>query len=310
MSDSLPGSLVDKGIQLKDVFTEVKHNETLGLSHGGQLRLFHMVMHNDKFFTDDLQGVLYRNLARYVFSRAKLEDFAENGEVEIAVSQAMKIMRENGGVDSEGTGNDLGEILVYAFLEEMLHAPKIMSRVELYTELSQFKSECEGIHLLSPDDGEDNLNYQLVFGASNIVGSLEDAIDRAFETIAKIEKRENREILMVQKTAMDRMVKNSTAKRLEEVILPNPDRASSYNTAFGVFLGYSLGIDSEAHEEDFRTLAEQKMEYDIREYADYIARKIKDGGLGHHSFYFYVVPFNDADLEKRQIMDNVLSGGI
>lgn len=310
MSEALSGSVIQKGLKLEDVFFEVEHHEMLGLRRKGQLRLFHMVMHSNKFFADDLQAVLYRNLARYVFSRAKLEDFKKNDELESAVSQAMRVMQENGDADSEGTGNALSEILIYAFLEEMLHAPKIMSRVELYTELSQFKSECKGIHLLSPEDGDGELRYQLVFGASHIVGVLQDAIDNAFDTIMKIEKRENREIVMVQKTAMDRMVEGEQAKRLKEIIIPNPGQSTSYDTAYGVFLGYSLGLKTEDRGEEFETLAKQKMEYDIKYYAPYIAKKIKDNGLNNHSFYFYVVPFNDAEQDKHEIMDNVLKGGV
>ena len=310
VSDALSGSVIQKGLKLEDVFFEVEHNETLGLRRKGQLRLFHMVMHSNRFFTDDLQAVLYRNLARYVFSRAKLEDFKKNEELETAVSQAMRIMRENGGADSEGTGNGLSEILIYVFLEEILHAPKIMSRVELYTELAQFKSECKGIHLLAPEDGESELHYQLVFGASQIIGDLQDAIDCAFDAILKIEGHENREIVMVQKTAMDRMVEGKEAERLKEIIIPNPGQSTSYDTAYGVFLGYSLGLRMEDRGEEFESLAKKKMEYDIKYYAPYIAKKIKDNGLDNHSFYFYVVPFNDAEHDKHEIMDNVLKGGV
>lgn len=28
-----------------------------------------------------------------------------------------------------------------------------------------------------------------------------------------------------------------------------------------------------------------------------------------HSFYFYILPLNDADVEKAQIMDRVMNGG-
>lgn len=43
----------------------------------------------------------------------------------------------------------------------------------------------------------------MVFGASNIVDDIKTAIDRAFETIRKIDSHESREILMVQKTVLD-----------------------------------------------------------------------------------------------------------
>lgn len=32
--------------------------------------------------------------------------------------------------------------------------------------------------------------------------------------------------------------------------------------------------------------------------------------MGTHSFYFYILPFNDADDEKRSIMKVLLEGGV
>ena len=309
MSESLSPTMRQKGLRLKDIFTEVEHQETLGLRRRGQLRLFHMAMHNNRFFTDNLQNVLYHNLARYVFSRAQMEDFKNNDELDVAIAEAMRIMRENGGAEAEGTGSAMSEILVYAFLEEMLEARKILSRVELYNELSQFKSECKGIHLLPPDEGAGELHYQLVFGASRIVGELEDAINYAFETIQKIEKHENREIVMLQKTSLDRMVNDAEGKFLKSIIIPEPGEPTNYDTAYGVFLGYSLGLNKDRGEE-FVRLAKEKMAFDLKTWAPLIAKRIKENGLENHSFYFYLVPFDDAEADSRQIMDNVLKGGV
>lgn len=39
-------------------------------------------------------------------------------------------------------------------------------------------------------------------------------------------------------------------------------------------------------------------------------KKISDNGLGLHSFYFHVLPFNDAEEEKKSVMDAVLKGDV
>ena len=67
----------------------------------------------------------------------------------IAEVHALDIMKRNGNPGQKGTGNDLGEILLYVFLEQVLGAPKIMSKVELQTGAKQYGSKCDGIHLLS-----------------------------------------------------------------------------------------------------------------------------------------------------------------
>ena len=52
------------------------------------------------------------------------------------------------------------------------------------------------------------------------------------------------------------------------------------------------------------------MRADIKRYIPYILQKIKDNHLGTHSFYFYFLPFNDAEEEKKAIMEAVLEGDV
>ena len=54
-------------------------------------------------------------------------------------------MRENGAADTKGTGNELGEMLVYTLLEEKLDAPKILSRVELSTDAVRPVTRCQAV---------------------------------------------------------------------------------------------------------------------------------------------------------------------
>ena len=41
-----------------------------------------------------------------------------------------------------------------------------------------------------------------------------------------------------------------------------------------------------------------------------IPQKIKDCGLENHAFYFYLLPLNDAEAEKKSIMQHVLDGDV
>lgn len=62
--------------------------------------------------------------------------------------------------------------------------------------------------------------------------------------------------------------------------------------------------------QDFPDIVEEKMQADIKRNIDYILNKILSNGLGQHSFYFYVLPFNDAETEKKAIMEAVLKGDV
>ena len=309
MSAALSKTLKDK--DMDRIFAEVPCAEDLGLRKPGQLRLFHLLVRDDKFYHEDLERWLYRNLSRYVFSRAMLEQLKRDDDLDAAIDRAIQTMKENGQPDKKGVGNELGEMLIYAFLEGKLSAPKLMSRVELSTDLSQYRSVCESIHLFSGEDETGAPFNQMVFGTSNIVGEIRYAIDNAFDAIMRIEARSSREIQMVEKTAFDRTFDDSEIAFLRDVIIPAPNAQSKYRTAYGIFLGYSIGAIAREHPEmSYEELVTRKMIADIHKHAQHIADKIKDNGLDDHSFYIYIVPFMDAETNKSEIMDHVMKGAV
>lgn len=309
MAEDISGTLKKKS--LDGIFNEVPHTETLGISNNEELRLFYLKVRGKKFYTGDLQTALYRNIGKYVFSRTALEDFHINDDDDSVISQALKVMRENGAADTKGTGNELGEMLVYTLLEEKLDAPKILSRVELSTDAVNYSSECESIHLLTLGEADGQATYEMVFGTSNIVGDIQDAIDNAFEAILRIEKRSAREIKMVEKTALSRFYKESEIDFIKKLIIPQQGGSGDYEIAYGVFLGYTLGINPAGYtNEQYAAMVEKRLDLDIKSHAAYIAKKIVDLGLDGHSFYFYILPFDDAELNKKEIMENVMKGDV
>ena len=291
------------------VFCEVTQPEPVAWSTQGQLRLFHLKIRNNKLNPEEMKTLLYKNIGEYVFSRAKLEKFRVLGDAYSVGAQAMRVIRENGGADVKGTGGELGEMLTYSFLKEKLHAPKLMSRVELTTDAKQYNSTCDSIHLLT--SGTSGLPYhQVVFGASNIVGDLKYAIDGAFEIILEIENNEDKELHMVDNVIFDRLLNEDEIALAQDIFLPIPNKTTSYNTSYGVFLGYSLGLSQEYPVDEYEAIVEEKMQEDIRIHLGYILDKIKDNGLGMHSFYFYILPLNDAEEEKKSIMETILKGDV
>ena len=212
-----------------------------------------------------------------------LEQLRQADDLDAATDKPIHAMLENGAVDQKGFGNELGEMLIYAFLEGKLAAPKLMSRVELSTELAQYRSMCESIHLFSGINETGVPFNQMVFGASNIVGDIRDAVDHAFDVISRIEQHAVRAI--------------------------QPNAKNNYQTAYGIFLGYSIGVNAHDHPGmDFEDLVTRKMVADIQQHARYIASKVIDNGLDEHSFYIFILPFMDAESNKSDIMSHVMKG--
>lgn len=245
------------------VFQEVSQPELVNWTTEGELRLFHLLIRNNKINVEDLKKFLYMSIGDYVFSRAKIERFSQSGNRDAVIAQAQRALKKNGGADIHGAGSELGEVLNYSFMEEKLHAPKLMSRIEIDTDGKQYGSACDSIHLL-PNATSGRPYHQVVFGTSNIVGDLGYAIDGAFERIDNIEKNENKEIHMVHQLAFDRLVSDEEIALVEDILIPTPEKKPSYNTSYGVFLGYSLGLGKGYPVEKYEALAEEKIQADIK----------------------------------------------
>ena len=309
MSDSFEKTI--SGGKFDEIFTEVSHTETLNLKNPGQLRLFHLNVNNNTFSFDRLEVFLRKNIGQYVFSRSQIENYHVEGDVYSVGMDAIDIMKRNGAPGQKGTGNDLGEIMLYVFLEQVLGAPKIMSRVELQTGAKQYDSKCDGVHLLSLEQTSGMPYYHLVFGTSSIVGDMKKAVDSAFDAIAEIEKRSTLERTLAENTVFSKSFDKDKIQKIKDLLIPSKGRTVPCDTAYGVFLAYKLGLNPANYSlVDFRNALIQKMKLDIYKHVSYINKKIDSLSLGNYSFYFYILPLNDADTEKTQIMDRVINGGI
>lgn len=304
-------SSINKTIKDKNfpgVFNEVKHTETLGLLNKNELRVFHLNMNNCQFSHRELKKFLRCNIGRYVFSRAELEQFLLDDDVESIGMIALDKLKKYGGID-QITGDTLGDMMLYAFLEQVLDAPKIMSKIELTTVASHYGSKSDGIHLLVLDDGVGKPYHQLVFGASHIIGDLSQAIDEAMDAVQKIKDDPTAELNVVDSTIFGRVFDASTSEYMKKLILPNKGGASAIDHAFGVFLGYTLGLDaSTLSNSQFRSESINKMQEDIKAATPYLIKKINNMGMKGYSFYFYILPFNDAPEEKKIITSDMLTG--
>jgi hypothetical protein len=304
----LKKSLIEIGFD--GIFTEVEHTESLGLKNPHQLRMFHLNVGTSAFSLDALHRFLHRNIGRYVYSRAKIEQFYVDGDSETIASQAISLLRKACNMNDSWIGEELGDVMLYIFLEQILGAPKLYNKIELAQFGNHNTQNGGGVHLLPLENGGIP-SYQMVFGKSNIIGDLQDAIDNAFNSLVTIRNNSSEELRIVESTIFAQAYDAQTTDYLKNIIVPGKQKNTPVDTAFGVFLGYSLGLNADNYSNQaFRKEIMRKMNIDIKAHAAYIVRKIKEENLSAHSFYFYILPFNDADGEKLSIMSDLLGGGV
>ena len=220
----------------------------------------------------------------------------------LAVKAYNKIIKQNPDT------NHFNEILLYSFLECVLGAPKIYSKMELQSKSGLlYNTFSSGIHVLSLRKGTTPFN-QFVFGASDTIESLETAVDNSFTQITKVLSSTSDDYELLENSILDKDFDDETSEILYSMIVPQKgSKLTKPDKAFGIFLGYSISLsNSGLSNEEYRTAVETKLNSDIKLIKEYIFNKIKTLSLENYSFYVYVLPLNDAVLDKETIMNEAL----
>ena len=289
------------------IFLKATDITVAGLDNPTRACVFYLDPNNCRFRFTQLKDFIVNNIGSYVFSRAQVKRLVDRTKNPAAVgARAMlKFMKVYG----ENAETVLGEILLYVFMEQELDAPKIMSKIEIDEFNRNAVSKSDGVHLLSMDKSGQPF-HQLVFGASDIVGNLQAAIDRAFDKIVQIEANGDTELRMVDNTTQWTIYDPDATEYMVELMTPQRNGSYKPDMAFGAFLGYTIKLDKpEPDSQRYRIAVKEQLKKDIVEAQEYIIKKIRENNLSGYSFYFYTFPFNDAPYEKVSIIEELLSGG-
>lgn len=309
VSETLPLAPMplDLSARYKDfsaVFDEIIHPHTLSLPNPSQVKYYCLKVSDYGFDHIAISNFIKQNLGRYLFSRVKRNEYAINGNAEDITHEAATALRKRGTVT---TTAHFAEIMLYSFLECALGAPKVMSKIELQDLGGTYKSKSSGVHLLSIDGGT-TISHQLVFGSTDMLCTLSDAVDSAFGQIVDINSSATDEHQLVESNIMNGAFSPEVTVALKEIIIPQKNKPKRPDTAFGVFLGYNVcvpNVDSLSSEEYPSALLRQR-QADILACVPYIQSKIDTLRLSRHSFYIYVLPLNDIETERTQIMNRAL----
>ncbi len=293
----LSKTLVDS--DFNDVFTKVKSKAALELCNRSGIEMYYLDVADCGFDYSELTEYLLSSVGRYVYSRIDIQKLIDKNKKETIGLKAVRLMRQNGSADEADTGNELGDMLIYSFLEEVLNAPKILSKVEIRGK----QSKSDGIHLLKYTDGK-QIKHQLVFGTSSIHDSIYSAIDEVFEVLVQIKKGSANERSIVDSTLGNNTFDSGTIDLLKTILIPQKGKPK-IPMAFGVFIGYSVGVINNNYDEYFSEVID-KIKKDIEDVIPYIMKKANEMDLEGHSFYFYFLPMNHAETDKKEIMEELI----
>ena len=281
------------------------HEEEFDVVNHNSLRLFMLNVENKLFNYDELYEYVLSNLANYVFDRQRNAEADADPRIGRRILlDAIAHLREITSEKDSGAGGELGEVLLYLFLEQDLNAPKLFSKVELKTSRMDYVKGSDAIHFKFRTDNNGNRVLQLVIGEAKIKNDLREAIKEAFISVNTYLENNIQDRLLLDTHLLKQVVTEEEGKELKEYILSVPRKKKE--TIFGMFLGYSikyLGEDDSNDEYERKIVTENINQ--VMGYKQYIIDKIREYKISNYEFNFYFLPFHNAMRDRKLIVENL-----
>lgn len=283
-----------------------KVNETsFGLTNDNKLRLFMLNTENKLFNYDELYEYLLPNIANYVFSRKTIHTSQQDPKKQMTILvEALSHLRKISSQDDKGAGGELGEILLYLFLEQDLHAPKLLSKVEMKTNPKDYVKGADGIHFKFRTNESGKKVLQLVIGESKIRNSLDSGIKDAFISIDTYLTSNIHDRTLLDTHLMNQMVDEEEANELKSYILSVPRQKKE--TIFGIFIGYSIDYKGDGDTNDqYDVNVIQENIKQVLAYKQTILDLIDHYKISNYEFNFYFLPFHNAFRDRKVLIDQL-----
>jgi len=281
-------------------YHEIKSFELDGLNT--KVNLHTLKIENNAFAYSELVDKLFDCVVTYCLSRKELEVYKNNKGIYVKAIQKLRKWENNDG--------ELGEVLLYCFLESHLRAPKIFTKMELKTSPNDYVKGSDGVHILQIDQN----NYQLIFGESKLEKSLQKALYSAFVSISDFLNRNTNNIhdeIKLLNTHLEReSISPALYDALKKIIFPSAREEEIFkDNAFGIFVGFEISVDDESRKlsnSEFRKLIRSKIKTEVESQYGYIQKKIKEYNLHGTTFYVYAFPFVEIGDTRKRIIKNLM----
>ena len=304
------GNMLDRSSNetgFKETF-EMKYLNDLELPNDNFLKIYALPISNSKFDYKKLKEIVANNIKNYVYSRREINEAIEKNIADGLYVKALNKFREIKNEKDNGNGSELGEILLYLFMECDLNAPKILSKMELKTNKNDYVKGADGVFLHSYEK-EGYKVFDLVIGEAKIENSISNAISDAIDSIKDHIKQEDFEVDLVNENIFKEKFTLREAEELKKIIVPSNANAKDVatNKAFGIFIGYSLNVNIEnVSFIQAIKIIEEEIEKNSDTIVNNLKKKINENNWNRYSFYVYILPFNNAKDDRKEIMKYIL----
>ncbi len=291
---------------------QFEHIKNIAISNNkddGSMDLFLLPINGRNFDYNYVSDNLLESVADYALSGKIREQYKDKAMM------LSKKAREK--FKSENNNGELGELLLFCFLEGYLDAPKILTKLDLKTSNNLYVNGSDGVHLKKIS----NLKYHLIFGESKTYKKLTQAFENAFQSIHDFRNETNSQGKYKSGINFEKGLISSHIDQIDfddedkEILslLVYPGKKSNSNIqlddAFSIFIGYEIDISEERRKcsnEEFQAVIKEKIINQIENYKDEIYNLMEKYELIGYTFYIFIMPFTDIDKNRKIILKKVL----
>ncbi len=276
--------------------------EDYELENANKLNLFSLEIKNTIFNIDSLLDELDDNIIPFMLSRKQLRDMDDRfgGKKSRQARTKFRQFTSNEG--------ELGEVLLYCFLESHLNAPKILSKYELKTSTNDYIKGADGVHLLKTDDS----TFQLVFGESKLYGNLKKGIYDAFSSILTFLKNKNDtyEEELINSNLQKEVFDDDSYNVIKSILLPKRRMSSNIDldNSFAIFLGFDYKLEENLKGKDAREKIKKDIESIVMDNIDSFNFQLKKNDLKGYEFYIYTMPINNIESTRKRMIERLSNG--
>lgn len=295
--------LKSKSIELMDstpftnTFINVPIFKSIEVNNPSRLEIYHLKLSDKTYNYAQASNFIHSAITSYINSRIKIDEVKENNEFKIQFNKSfLKFLKLN-------KKDSFPNIMLYAFLESVLNAPKILSSYEITKAPKEHETFSSGIHLL-PKEVLKVGNNKLIFGSSNIDNDFITSIEKVFDQIVKIEKNKDEEINFIDENIFRYCFSTEDAKYLSSLLLPNYGGVKP-DMSFGIFIAFKYTIENKGSlsNEDYQNELTKQLQETIKLKLPTIQNKIDSLGLKDYSFFIYLLPLEDVDSDTEKIYE-------
>ena len=289
-------------------FSHVIKNLSLDKEEKTKLELFILNLNANEFDYETFKTRLIDPVVDFALSR-KIKEKYKNKPATLSKKAREKFKQ---GLNT----GELGEFLLFCFLENHLKAPKILTKLELKTSTSNYVHGSDGVHFLKLKNGD----YQIIFGESKTEKNLTKSLTSAFKSIRDFKncvntKGDTKSGLPYEKSLINDEIEKETfsedeKKFIERLVYPRDNSDFEVDDAFGVFVGYNIDItqdDKKLSNSEFKSQIQAKIKKEVEDKIQHIVKKINEFDLSGHHFYIYILPFSQLEKRRETLTENITS---